>query len=521
MKRYLAIFILSVLLLPFAGCSNARTKSLSCYNKGLVYISEGKTNEAFASFKKAIELYSKNIPAQQKYQDLNITGGKATSIQNEYKEKLKSNPKDPVYHYLFGRFLGWSKGKDHFQKSVTYGHKFPWGYYGLGMTLLEEKKYPDAIAEFQKAIDLDDNIADFHIQLGRTYAMTGKLNDAESEFRKAVDIDSKNPEGLFYLGNISMIAGNVNEAEINYEKALALDPSSSKYKNALGKVYLIKGKMKEAFKLFNEISKKDPDNQGAVINLARVLYLEEKNQEAIKIFKRSLQINPDSPEAHYLLALAYMGDKNWTEAEYELKAVEKLNGTYPGIHKARALINLCNGSEANAENELSLEEKISKSDPEIYYIRGQILFRQFKILKAEEQFKMALSINSRYYPAYLGLGQIEEYFKEYVRAIRVYEGALVLFPNDVEIMYRMGRCYSLHGDDKPAIEYFGKAFKSGMDDWNRIDEDMALQGLKGDPQMADMLSKKRKKAVSKFKHSQMISNQELIYYQIIRAYKKS
>jgi tetratricopeptide (TPR) repeat protein len=517
-RKLVALFLALTLL---AGCAGARKRSAEAYRKASALVLEGKKKEALVYYKKAIELYPKNVAAHQKYQDFRIAAGEREQVQREYKEKMEANPKDAIYLYLYGRLLPYDEGKEYFKKCVAMKAKCAWGYYGLGCALQREGKYTDAIDEFQRALELEDTIADAHLQLGRAYAMTGKLSPAQEEFRKVIDMEPENAEGYFYLGNFCLIEGNVNEAALNYERSLKLDPASSKTINAMGKVYLLRGKTSEAIANFEKVLTMTPTEARAYMNIARALYLDDRTAEAMKAFKKSQMLDGKMLETHYLLALAYMDEMRWRDAEYELSSVERTRKNYPGIHKARALIDLARGSDSEAEKELALEQKINRNDPEVYYIKGQILFRRFQVLKAEEQFKNALAVDSRYYPAYLGMGQIEEYFKEYVRAIRVYEEALVLFPDDAEIMYRMGACYSLHGDEKPAVQYFRKAFEFGMDDWGRIDKDMAIQGLKYLPEVSQMLQKYHKSGQKSIhKHSALLSTQDLIYNQLTMAYKR-
>jgi hypothetical protein len=61
-----------------------------------------------------------------------------------------------------------------------------------------------------------------------------------------------------------------------------------------------------------------------------------------------------------------------------------------------------------------------------------------------------------------------------------------------------------------------------MDDWNRIGADPAIQGLKYMPEVATLLDTYKKKpgAITKTKHSELISSSDLIYYQVNRAYRK-
>lgn len=521
MRKAAALFLLSLFIF-ICGCGGARTKSTDMYKKAVSLQREGKEDAALKTLQKAIEVYPKNIPAHQKYQDILISEGKRDQVLSEYRQKTTESPREASYQYLYGRLLGWEKGRSYFEKSILLNRKFAWGYYGLGLSCLKEGKISDAAQELEKALELDPEIAEAHLQLGRAYAMLGRLGEAEQEFKKVVEIDPGNADGYFYVGNISLITGNINEAEESYKKALELDPKSLKAQGAMGKVYLLRGKTQDAINIFRKVLKDTPDDPWAHINLGRALFLNEQRNEGIKCFKEALLLKHDMPELHYLLALAYMDTHQWEDARRELAITQRYKKNFPGIHKALALIDLSNGKEYEAEAELAAEEKQNSHDPETYYIRGQILYRRFQILKAEEQFKKALSIDSRYYPAYLGLGQIEEYFNEFGRAVKVYEEALVIFPDDIEITYRMARCYSLWGQDKPAIEYLGKSLELGMNDWGRIDNDKAIQGMKYMPEVSGLLDKYRKKPgkVAKTRHSELMSNYDLIYNQINSAYRK-
>ncbi|MHC9543739.1 MAG: tetratricopeptide repeat protein [Vulcanimicrobiota bacterium] len=518
------LVFIAVLALLLCGCGGAKKKSDEFFRKGLELEKVGKTAEALQLYQKATETYGKNVKAQEHIQDILIAQGKKDDVLKKYKNLMGENPRDGHYYYLYGRLLGWDKGKEYFNKCISVSRKSPWGYYGLGLSLQAEKQFEDSLENLQKAVDIDPNMVDAHIQLGRTYAMLGKLKEGESEFRKAVEIDPASADGYFYLGNMCLINGSIGEAQMDYEKVLTLDPSSKKALAGMAKIHLLKGDGKEAMRVFQKIQKLNPDDSVVQVGLARSLYLQDKKNDAVKLLKKALW-SGSTNEIHYLLALAYMDQGRWSDALEEFSKLERNIKNFPGIHKAKALIHLANGRESQAEEELAKEVKINPRDPEVCYIKGQILFRRFQILKAEEEFKSALAIDSRYYPSYLGLGQVEEYFKEYARALNVYDESLAVFPNDVEILYRMGDCYSWRGapgDEKRAYECWKKAFELGMDDWNRVSNDMAIQGLKDMPEVAELLKKYQPKpgAISKYKHSQLMSTTDIISGVVNRAYRK-
>jgi len=518
------LVFITVLALLLCGCSGAGKKSDELFRKGLELERGGKTAEALQFYQKATLTYGKNVKAHEHIQDIMTAQGKKDDLLKQYKNLMQENPRDGHYCYLYGRLLGWDKGKEYFKKCISASRRSPWGYYGLGLSLQIDRQFEDSLENLKKAVDLDPNLVDAHIQLGRTYAMIGELKEGESAFRKAVEIDPASVDGYFYLGNMCLINGSIDEAQMNYEKALTLDPSLKKALAGIAKIYLLKGDGKEAMRVFQKIQKLDPENPSVQVGLARSLYLQNKKNDAVKLLKKALW-SGSTNEIIYLLALAHMDQGRWSDALEEFSKLEKKIKKFPGIHKSKALIHLANGREYQAEEELAKELKINPRDPEVCYIKGQILFRRFQILKAEEQFKSALAIDSRYYPSYLGLGQVEEYFKEYARALNVYDESLAVFPDDVEILYRMGDCYSWRGapgDEKRAFLCWKKAFELGMDDWSRVSNDMAIQGLKDMPEVGELLRKYQPKpgAISKYRHSQLKSTTDIISGVVNRAYRR-
>ena len=55
-------------------------------------------------------------------------------------------------------------------------------YLGLGMSLLAEKKYPEAVAPLEKAVKLQPANPAGHYSLATAYARTGRKEDADREF---------------------------------------------------------------------------------------------------------------------------------------------------------------------------------------------------------------------------------------------------------------------------------------------------------------------------------------------------
>jgi tetratricopeptide (TPR) repeat protein len=97
------------------------------------------------------------------------------------------------------------------------------------------KEYDQAVATYQKALQLTPDDAALHNNLGSVYASTGKLPEAQTEFQKAATLDPTNAGRYYFnIGAIMYNSGKMDDALAAFEKVISLDP-----KNA--EAYYLKG----------------------------------------------------------------------------------------------------------------------------------------------------------------------------------------------------------------------------------------------------------------------------------------
>jgi protein O-GlcNAc transferase len=70
----------------------------------------------------------------------------------------------------------------HFTKATELNPKFAEAYLGLGMSLLAQKNYAEAVAPLEKAAKLQPENPATHYGLATAYSRTGRKDEAEREF---------------------------------------------------------------------------------------------------------------------------------------------------------------------------------------------------------------------------------------------------------------------------------------------------------------------------------------------------
>jgi tetratricopeptide (TPR) repeat protein len=106
--------------------------------------------------------------------------------KTELQEELKIDPTNAGAEYLLGELA--RQGQDmpeavrHFTKATQLNPNFGDAYLGLGMSLLTEKNYADAVAPLEVAVKLQPENPAAHYGLATAYARTGRKEDADREF---------------------------------------------------------------------------------------------------------------------------------------------------------------------------------------------------------------------------------------------------------------------------------------------------------------------------------------------------
>ena len=187
-------------------------------------------------------------------------------------------------------------------------------YNDLGNTLLQKGSVDEAIAHFQKALQINPHSAEAYINLGNVLIGEGKVDEAIAHYRKALQINPDYTEAHYNLGNALFQKGSVDEAIAHYRKALQINPDSAEVRNNLGNALLQKGKVDEAIAHFQRALQLKPDYAKAHNNLGNALLQKGKVDEAISHLQKALQITPDYAEAHNNLGDALLQKGKAAEA---------------------------------------------------------------------------------------------------------------------------------------------------------------------------------------------------------------
>ena len=82
------------------------------------------------------------------------------------------------------------------QKAVQLKSDLRVAHVDRGRILTQQKRYDEAIAAFQRAIELDPEEPDAHYRLGRVYQVIGKIADSQKVFGMVREIHDTSEEDM-------------------------------------------------------------------------------------------------------------------------------------------------------------------------------------------------------------------------------------------------------------------------------------------------------------------------------------
>ena len=145
-------------------------------------------------------------------------------------------------------------------------------FYKAGSALLKEKKYKEAILEFNNALSINRANADYHYAKGLAHYNLEKYHSATNDLQRAVALDSTQANYYYYLGLIHREFGELGKSNEFFWLALKMNKNSylkinqSNVRSHIGINYLKQEKYKSAVEIFDVLIANNPENMNAFVN---------------------------------------------------------------------------------------------------------------------------------------------------------------------------------------------------------------------------------------------------------------
>src|SRR2546428_3030977 len=184
----------------------------------------------------------------------------------------------------------------------------------------------------EKALKLDDTLAEAHNALAMVKQVEWDWAGAEQEYRRAIELNSSYPVARISYAIHLYAMQRFEEAVAQAKRAQQLDPVSPFINTWAGAAYFFAGRVEEAMASLQKVLELDPSYSDASIVLARTYVTKGMYQQAIAELQKALIFNAREPFVLGVLAHAYARAGRREDALKlvgELKRIEAQRGSIP------------------------------------------------------------------------------------------------------------------------------------------------------------------------------------------------
>ena len=310
----------------------------------------------------------------------------------------------------------------------------------------------------ERALTLEESLAEPHICLGTLYNGTGEHEKAGEAFQRALERDAHSSQAYRGLAAAQERLGNSAEAERTYRRAIELRPGDWAGFSSLGVFYYRQGRYPLAAEMFEKVVALTPDNARGYHNLGGVYHLMGRADEAIAAFRRSLAIQP-TPSAYSNIGTVEFFRHNYAESA---RAFEKAVELRPNDYLYRG--NLADAYYF-APGERSKAEAAYRS----------------AIALAEEE----LRVNPRDANALISLALYRAKTGQAGPALEAAERALALAPDDMNVVFFAAIVHESLGRSERALALLRRAIQQGYSR-AEIENHPELETLRARPEFQEM-----------------------------------
>ncbi|HAJ64764.1 MAG TPA: protein kinase [Cyanobacteria bacterium UBA8543] len=341
--------------------------------------------------------------------------------------------------------------------------------YSRGGTLLELKRFQDALEAYNRAVELKPEYAQAWNGQGNALLELKRYEDALNAYDKAIQLNPIYLEAWTSRGKALDHLQRYEEAINSFDAALKIQSNYLDAWTNRGHVQMKLQQYSDAIASFDKAVKLQPDYSPAWYKRGMALHNLRRYQEAVESYDKAVVHKPDFPEVWYQRGNALSNLQKYKEAaESYDKAVQFQPNSYQAwFSRGNALSNLRDFKEAYASFDRAV--KLNPDAYDAWYSRGWTLHQMQRYEEAVTSYYKATRLRRNSYQAWYNHGNALYNLKRYQEAIASYNRAVENKPDYYEAWYSRGNALVNLKRYRDAIESYDKAIKYKQDYREAID----------------------------------------------------
>ncbi|MGH9437075.1 MAG: tetratricopeptide repeat protein, partial [Terriglobia bacterium] len=313
--------------------------------KGFAFSHLGKTSQALASYKHAIELSPDYLPALEGEAQIEYNTSNRNAV-TVLKKILSLRPKDETSHAM------------------------------LAALAFEQGDCKTAAGEFQQSGSLISSRVAPLEEYGACLVRLGRPSDAIEAFRKLKDLQPLSGRAAYNLGLVELLAKRYQGAIITLSSLVRQNPHDADALDLLGEGYEGALDTPKAVATLRKAIVTDPDVPRYYLDFADLCIVHDAYQIGVDMLNAGLRRLPDSAQIYVARGILYVQLGKYAESDRDFAKADRLD---PNLQHGAALQSLA----ALQQNNLPQAEKVIRgrlqkmpNNAFLRYLLGETLTRE-------------------------------------------------------------------------------------------------------------------------------------------------
>jgi len=243
-----------------------------------------------------------------------------------------------------------------------------------------------ARADFNKALELQDDFVQARLNLAKMEFEDGRLNEAKNQFDAILSRNGENVSALMGMAQVAEQYGELQEALDWIEKARKVSEKALTPRVVLSRYYFKTGDYEKSLTIAKEAAANYPNNVEVNRLIAASLVQLGRSDEALESYKQIIKKDPKNPQWYVELGNVYRGMKDLKSARSELQKAIALKQDYL---PAKAILASIDIQQDRLDDAMALAKNITKEHGKSsvgYMLVGDIYTRQNKLKEAQQAY---------------------------------------------------------------------------------------------------------------------------------------
>ncbi|GAB4347659.1 MAG: tetratricopeptide repeat protein [Candidatus Abyssubacteria bacterium] len=316
--------------------------------------------------------------------------------------------KTKLYHrgLIYARRGRCTEAISEFQKALQIDPNLALAHYEMGVCYSKLHYHDQAIKALEVARSLDSGLAVKSLsQIAAVYSDMDNIPAARQSFIEALSLDLDNTEALFSLGRLEFREKNFDEAQRRFEKVIDIDPEHVEARFMQAEIFMQKQDFDTAEAQLKKTIEIDPSYTPALLGLAKIYRFTQQYERAADILTKILIDNPDDVRARAALAEVYFAVNRHDDARREADTLLKAAPANPAAHLLLGAICVKQKDYEKAVIHLTMAAGSETASAHTHYLLGLALNETQHSAQAIAAFQRALSLEPDNVPSRLMLAQ--------------------------------------------------------------------------------------------------------------------